>query len=429
MEDIMKLKYTVLITFSIALTFQMSFAQLPWTKYPGNPVLSADTLGAWDSGPVQVDAVLYDGELYRMWYTAAEDFESAGAVGYATSTDGISWTKYAGNPVFLPGQSGQWDVAWAGSITVLFTDSLFHMWYGGGNGSVDRIGYATSPDGINWTRSPNNPVLSQGEAGSWDEVGVQQPVVLFDGALFHMWYHSPSGAGIFKIGYATSDHGVIWTKHESNPVLEEGDIAEWDNTRVISPFVIKRDTRFHLWYQGSNGQVSQLGYATSDNGSDWIKSDSNPVLSPGTEEDWDNFGVASPTLILNDTTFQMWYSGINNVNEWQVGYATASLIEDSVTWIDQFKNNKYPNTIYLSQNYPNPFNPVTAISYQLTAISDVDLSVYNLLGHKVATLVKQKQPAGSYQVEWDASRFSSGIYYYRLQAGEYQDVKKMVLLK
>jgi flagellar hook assembly protein FlgD len=59
----------------------------------------------------------------------------------------------------------------------------------------------------------------------------------------------------------------------------------------------------------------------------------------------------------------------------------------------------------------------------------VELSIYNLLGQKVVTLVSEKQRAGYHQVEWDASGFASGIYYYKVEAGEYQDVKKMILLR
>jgi hypothetical protein len=83
----------------------------------------------------------------------------------------------------------------------------------------------------------------------------------------------------------------------------------------------------------------------------------------------------------------------------------------------------------LNQNYPNPFNPMTTIKYQLPINSDVELSIYNLLGQKIATLVSEKQKAGYHQVEWDASGFASGIYYYRIEAGEFQDVKKMILIR
>jgi hypothetical protein len=81
------------------------------------------------------------------------------------------------------------------------------------------------------------------------------------------------------------------------------------------------------------------------------------------------------------------------------------------------------------QNYPNPFNPKTIINYELPITNYVDISIYNLLGQKVATLVNERQQAGFHQVEWDASRFSSGVYYYRLEVGQFQEVKKMILLR
>jgi hypothetical protein len=83
----------------------------------------------------------------------------------------------------------------------------------------------------------------------------------------------------------------------------------------------------------------------------------------------------------------------------------------------------------LEKNYPNPFNPTTTIGYQLPAVSQVKLSIYNLLGQKVATLVNEWQQAGQYQVSWNASGFPSGIYYYRIVAGEFQQIRKMILLK
>ena len=79
--------------------------------------------------------------------------------------------------------------------------------------------------------------------------------------------------------------------------------------------------------------------------------------------------------------------------------------------------------------HPNPFNPTTAISFQLSAISDVKLSIYDMNGKIVATLINDNKSAGYYEVNWDASNFSSGIYFYRLQAGEFVDTKKMILMK
>jgi hypothetical protein len=83
----------------------------------------------------------------------------------------------------------------------------------------------------------------------------------------------------------------------------------------------------------------------------------------------------------------------------------------------------------LLQNYPNPFNPLTTINYELPATNYVELSIYNLLGQKVATLVSENQKAGEHQVKWDASAFASGIYYSRIEAGVFQDVKKLILIR
>jgi hypothetical protein len=88
-----------------------------------------------------------------------------------------------------------------------------------------------------------------------------------------------------------------------------------------------------------------------------------------------------------------------------------------------------PVEFLLKQNYPNPFNPKTIINYELPITNDVELSIYNLLGQKVITLVKEYQPAGEYFVEWDASGFATGIYFYRLQAGNYQEIKKAIFIK
>ena len=94
-----------------------------------------------------------------------------------------------------------------------------------------------------------------------------------------------------------------------------------------------------------------------------------------------------------------------------------------------------PIVFALEQNYPNPFNPKTVIRYSVGAndyspVQNVDLSIYNILGQKVATLVNKKQPAGTYSVQWDASGFASGVYVYKLETGNgYRQVKKLVLLK
>jgi len=122
---------------------------------------------------------------------------------------------------------------------------------------------------------------------------------------------------------------------------------------------------------------------------------------------------------------------LNPVTGWIVGNQGQIYKTTTGGGIFSLSNNKnITNTEFgLSQNYPNPFNPTTAIGYRLLAVSDVELGIYNILGQKVAVLVSEQQAAGLYQVEWDATGFSSGIYFYILKAGEFQGVKKMILLR
>jgi len=96
--------------------------------------------------------------------------------------------------------------------------------------------------------------------------------------------------------------------------------------------------------------------------------------------------------------------------------------------------NGSPSDFVLSQNYPNPFNPTTTIKYQTPELSFVRLIVYDVLGNEIATLVNEEKPSGSYELEFnsysgDVRNLTSGAYFYRLQAGNYIETKKMLLLK
>jgi len=88
-----------------------------------------------------------------------------------------------------------------------------------------------------------------------------------------------------------------------------------------------------------------------------------------------------------------------------------------------------PKQFALEQNYPNPFNPTTLISYQLPVASEVSLKVYDVLGKEVATLVNERQEAGTYHFNFNASSLSSGVYFYRIKAGNFVSTKKMMLVK
>ena len=95
-----------------------------------------------------------------------------------------------------------------------------------------------------------------------------------------------------------------------------------------------------------------------------------------------------------------------------------------------------PIKFSLEQNYPNPFNPRTKINYNIPSVISnggrnlkIELKVYDILGNVITDLVNEEKPAGNYEIEFDASRLSSGVYFYKLQAGAFVQIRKMILLK
>ncbi len=111
---------------------------------------------------------------------------------------------------------------------------------------------------------------------------------------------------------------------------------------------------------------------------------------------------------------------------------TSTVRSDSIFTLDveeKIASVRIPKDYALAQNYPNPFNPTTIILYDLPSASSVRLEVFDLLGRKVATLVNSRQPAGTHTYTLRANALSSGIYFYRLQAGDYVKTRKMMLVK
>lgn len=151
------------------------------------------------------------------------------------------------------------------------------------------------------------------------------------------------------------------------------------------------------------------------------------VINPG---DQDGF-IVRLHAIDPDTT----YNGSINIASNDPAMSSMTMpVSLSVSVVGIGDDLAMPTTYEVSRNYPNPFNPTTTIKYQLPQVSDVRLVIYNVLGQRVRTLVAQQQAAGRYEVQWDATNSAgdpvgSGIYIYRFEAGDYQKVQKMILLK
>ena len=245
-----------------------------WAKDAGNPLFGSGAEGDWDEGSIWEPFVLFDGGTYEMWYTADDQ-----AIGYATSTNGTTWTRRP-DPVLEAGPPGAWDESGVSDPYVIKASGTYTMWYESWT-DTGRIGCATSPDGITWTKCAANPVLEPGDPGDWDETAVHDPVVVFHDGLYHMWYRGTDPDWVWHIGYITSTNGIEWNRFLTAPVLS-GTPGDWDDGTLELGDVLVADGSWDMWY-GANGQV---GSATSTNGINWTKSVSNPLLGPGTPGQW-----------------------------------------------------------------------------------------------------------------------------------------------
>jgi len=268
------------------------------------------------------------------------------------------------------------DVSWYNLRSICIINDI--VWSVGENGLIARVVDSDSFQVVNYpTDLPLNEVIFSDEKNGWIAGGYGywedfQPLLL-----------------------KTNDGGATWNEQENFPYL-----------------VNELFFRDHLkgWAVGFDTNQDGMILATNNKGESWfLQADQLPAP-------------------LNAIHFVGDYG-------WAVGdFGLILKTEDGgANWIDDNDQSVHTATFRLDQNYPNPFNPKTIINYELPITNEIELSIYNLLGQKVATLVSEKQPAGKYQVEWDASGFASGIYVYRLNAmGRAQNMvqtRKLVLLR
>jgi predicted GH43/DUF377 family glycosyl hydrolase len=401
---------------------------------------------SWDTTSVGSTCIIYDSTdaVYRMWYAGANEAYK-GKIGYAESPDGINWDKDENNPVFEVGSEGSWDHLGVGYPAVVVVNDTCHMWYAGlSDPSSVEIGYATSADGINWTRYENNPVIRVGGTGSWEDTWVYMHSLIYKDSAFHMWYTGATGDVTDfvpwkeEIGYASSTDGINWTKHPSNPVFKVNTAGNWDYSFVDGSSVLFHEDMFHMWYAGARNTVElwQIGHATSADGISWQRNESNPVMTPS---GWESPRNQDPNVLFLEDTFHMWYSG-GEIFAWKIGYANS---ENGVNWIKHpepvltpgptgihnIGNQVVPSEFELFQNYPNPFNPSTTIEFTLPKSEFVELKVFNILGKEVSTMISKKLNQGNHTFTFDGSNLASGVYYYRIKAGNFAETRKMIYLK
>jgi len=318
--------------FAVLFLFLTTPVWATWTKYAGNPVMEG-TEGGWDAIHVQGNFLIYEENIYKMWYVGNNG--SGWRIGYATSPNGINEWKKSNNFIIDVGAS-DWDEIDTADPFVIHDENIYKMWYSSNSGRWNlrgpdkfRIRYATSSSGLTWNR--NGKWILKGTPGKWDGGGISRGfTVLKINNTYKMWFsgvnEEPMGTPQEKwqIGYATSQDGINWTKYPSNedpqPVISPEE--EKGIKSVSYPYVIYENGIYHMWYAATALNLPiKIFYAYSLDGINWLKpDDASLVLVIGNGGEWDDIYVASPAILKINNTYRLWYSGFDG-NKWRIGLA------------------------------------------------------------------------------------------------------------
>lgn len=288
----------------------VSWDTLPysWFDQPTNPIITK-TGSVYDNYGVGQAVVLYEDDIYKMWYNGLSN-SGVTYVFYATSTDGLNWSRYGSTPILFPGANSTWDSKHVSVGAIIKEDGQYKMYYVGWKDQYSQwgIGMATSYDGINWTKK-TNPVLT---GGSWDyQMGATSIIKI--GSLYYMYYSGKSSTSASSsIGLATSFDGIQWTKHYSNPIMT-GTLA-WENNITTYPAVIYEDNLFKMIYQC--GSTNSFGIAYSQDGTNWIKKSDAPFYK--SDMTVHKLRIAYPMILRTNDEYRIYYTAFTSDDKWLI---------------------------------------------------------------------------------------------------------------
>jgi uncharacterized repeat protein (TIGR01451 family) len=326
------------------------------------PAVIRDTASA----TVPCESGRTSGICYRMWYVGVDGSNSR-RIGYAVGPDGVNWTRVPGSltggAVFQgSGVANTFDVNGTTTMTVLkdsasadtpceggrTTGDCYRMWYTGRgtNDAIEGIGYAVSPNGVNWTRingtagtgatNINAVLVERGGAGNFDGSYIIGPYVMRDtasaavpcengrtsGTCYRMWYEGASTSNVFTNGYAVSPDGINWTIVLGNAgggavLAGSGFGSGFDENVVGLPMVLREGNIFHMWYQAKDfsDNAFRIGHVTSPDGVNWVRPEPNdPVFEA---DDLPSTAYVDRVWVhriqKEGATYRMWYATSDQV--------------------------------------------------------------------------------------------------------------------
>lgn len=243
---------------------------------------------------------------------------------FLNKTVEATWTKYQQNPILSPGPD-IWDKLHISSPTILYSNNSYRMWYQGYNGNKWSIGLAESTDGKSWYKTLTTPVLVPFNEETLVETDIVEPTVIKND-IYRIWFNSfNKNSNDYKIRYATSIDGISWQKFTNPVVIGE---KEWENKGVANPSVIFKDGKYYMWYIGwGYNSPWQVGLAESADGISWSKYSNNPLVLPSLGH------VSAPDVTYANGKYHMFYHTGQNIPT-EIYYVTST---NGINW--QCENN------------------------------------------------------------------------------------------
>jgi len=395
----------------------------------GNVYVTGYSLGTWSTG-VDIVTIKYNTSGILQWLKIYAGQDDSQDEGHSIKVDG------AGS-VYVTGIGGDADY-----VTIKYNSSGVQQWvqsYNGPGNYVDEA-YSIVVDSF-------GNVYVTGE--SWGETYYDYATIKYNSSGIQQWvtrYNGPSNDFDKAVSLVVDGSGNVYATGWSF-----GNITGWDYATVkYSSLGVQQ------WVQRYNGPAdsTDIPHSMAIDGSAniYVTGYSRAASSSG----WGDYA----TIRYSSSGVQQWvqrYNGPGNGsdraysitldasgNVYVTGYSTGTGTYYDYATIKYSQSvgvkpisNEVPKQFALSQNYPNPFNPITKIKFAIPlsrGVSEgrgvfVTLKIYDILGREVATLVNEQLSLGTYEVEWDASNYPSGVYFYKLITSEHTETKRMVLIK
>jgi hypothetical protein len=236
------------------------------------------------------------------------------------------------------------------------------------------------------------------------------------------FFNADSNWNLVTLSGAQAESNIV--NGELEVLISNPGNDNWDIHLGQTEIDVENSREYTIWFDAYASAPRTIAVLVGKNSEPWTVYHPEQIFSLTTEKQ-----TFSYSFIMNDPSDDQSRFGFD------IGASSDDVYFDNIritsgnipTSISNTKPN--PKSYELIQNYPNPFNPSTTIHYSIPKLSFVSLKIYDVLGSEISTLVNEEKQAGTYEVKFDAGGLSSGVYFYQLNAGDFEETKKMILIR